>query len=62
MTTGTTIFMLFLITLGAALGFGIYQYRRTDDSQKANGDDPHALHHKLQREQAEVEAARGGTR
>jgi hypothetical protein len=62
MTAGTLIFWLFLFTLLAAIGIAAYQYRRTDKSQKRNGDDPYALEHKLQRQQAAVEAERRGDR
>jgi hypothetical protein len=62
MTAGTLIFWLFLFTLGAAIGIAAYQYRRTDKSQKRHGDDPHALEHKLDRQQAAVEAERSGDR
>jgi len=59
MTTGTLIFWLFLVTFLAAIAFAAYQYRRTDKSQKRHGDDPYALEHKHERQQAEVEAERG---
>lgn len=59
MGTTSLIFWLFMITLAAGLAFGFYQIRKTEESQEAHGDDKKALTHKLQREQAEVEAARG---
>ncbi len=58
MTAGTLIFWLFLFTLLAGIGFAAYQYWQTDKSQKEHGDDPHALEHKLERQQEKVEAAR----
>ena len=58
MGTTSVIFWLFMLTLGAGLAFGFHQIRKTDQSQKAHGDDPKALTHKLEREQAEVERAR----
>lgn len=52
----SAIFFLFMFTLGAGLVYAFYQIRKTEQSQKAHGDDKKALSHKLQREQAPVEA------
>jgi len=52
----TFIFILFMIILSAGLAYGFYQIRKTEQSQEAHGDDKKALTHKLQREQAPVEA------
>ena len=62
MTTGTLIFWLFLVTFLAAIGIAAFQYRCTDKSQKRHGDDRYALERKHDRQQAEVEAARGTDR
>jgi hypothetical protein len=58
MGTTSFIFWLFMFTLAAGLAYGFYQIRKTDQSQKAHGDDPKALSHKLEREEARVEPAR----
>ena len=59
MGTTSFIFFLFMVTLGAGLAYGFYQIRKTEQSQEAHGDDKKALTHKLQREQAPVEAEHG---
>lgn len=56
MGTTSVIFWLFMLTFAAALAYAFYQVRKTNQSQKAHGDDPKALSHKLEREQAANEA------
>jgi hypothetical protein len=43
-----------------ALAFAGFQVFRTERNQRKHDDDRHALTHRLQREQAKVEAARAG--
>ena len=57
MGTTSLIFWLFMLTLAAGLAYGFYQIRKTEQSQKAHGDDRKASSHKLEREQAERERA-----
>jgi hypothetical protein len=60
MVTPSMIFYLFAFTFLAALAFAGFQVFRTERSQRKHDDDRYALTHRLQREQAKVEAARAG--
>jgi hypothetical protein len=54
------IFYLFMLTFLAALAYAAMQVFKTNQSQECHGDDKRALTHKLQREQAQLEAERAG--